>query len=428
MDKSVKRLITAIITYIRFDKKTMRRLVMSVISLAIAITAMTTTTLSWFSAGGSKLQVLNFSLDCGKGLRVNDTGTSTLQFSQVNQSLIPASSVDGRNLYFPTDGSDFSSTTSQMTFRSANVGDKNVNYIQIDFTLTAQQDHTALYINDKKTSIKIAPRSAQHSSDDWSIPQAAALRAALWSSTAEDGIPNTPIVFNPSNSTMRTAAVAEVDRATGAFISDGRQIAHAFSEYGTAGLPVATLKKGVETRFSYIVWLEGTDPKCTDKVLNKDIQINLAFSTSWDNTKTIRFKDATPNSWVTGLLGENGGYSLSLHVRDSLETTSGTDFNMYHYIGESSGEWSCNIPGDLVEYISFYLRPTNGQGPVYEFTRDTEDPSRNTYNRGTSRQYIATEASQSNDSNLLCRGHWQSIADSDGAGNDDGGSFDGDDF
>ena len=128
MDKSIRTFFRAIIAYISFDKKSLRRLAISVVSLTIAIVAFTTATFSWFTAGHAELNVLNFELDCGKGLRVNDTGTSTLQFSQVDKNLIPASSVDGRNLYFPADGSDFSSTTSQMTFRSANVGDKNSNY------------------------------------------------------------------------------------------------------------------------------------------------------------------------------------------------------------------------------------------------------------------------------------------------------------
>lgn len=317
MGKAFKKNVSTFAEYAKQDKKTMRQLIMSVISLVIAAVVLTTATFSWFSIKTSDLEATNFKLDCGKGLRVNDSGTTELSFSKIDSTLVPASSVDGRNLFFPTDGSDFSKITSQMTFRSANVGDKNFNYIQIDFKLTAQQNHTALYINDvddngvEKTSLKVKAGS------EYSVSQAAALRSALWCSTAEEGVPNTPIVFNPTSKTVRTAAVSDIDRSTGAYVADGRQVAHSFSEYAFGGKPVATLEKGVETSFSYIVWLEGTDPKCTNKISNKDIEIKLAFSTSWDKTQNIRFKDETNGHWINTLLTRNTNkYSLVLHYAE----------------------------------------------------------------------------------------------------------------
>ena len=425
-----KKMIKSIKTVSNFAKAkdlTFRQLILSVISLTFAFIVLATTTYSWFSIKTSYMEANNFKLDCGKGLRVNDSGTSELQFSQVNKYLTPASSVDGRNLFFPTDGSDFSSTTTLMTFRSANAGDKNVNYIQIDFTLTAQQNHTALYINDEKTSIMVKGSNET----EFSTSKAGALRAALWSSTAEEGVPNTPIVFNPSSSTVRTAAVAEADRSTGAYISDGRQVAHAFSEYSFGGEPVATLSKGVETKFSYIIWLEGCDPKCTDKIMNKDIQIKLAFSTSWDKTQTIRFKDET--NQIADLLN-NHHYSLTLHFAEvgivnntEQETGSSTDFNMYKYIENIDGEWCCNIPGDMRKNIYFVLRPSGDSGTTYTFTVDTNGNS--TLNRGANRLYIADSLTPYTSGDYsTCQGHWVAVGDSDGSGHDGGGSFDGDDF
>lgn len=449
MNVNLKITAAAVIEYAGKEKKSLRRLALSLISLIVACVALITTTFSWFTASRSEVTATNFVLDCGKGLRVNDSGTSELSFSQEKQRyLIPASSVDGRNLFFPTDGSDFSDVTSQMTFRSANVGDKNVNYIQIDFTLTAQQDHTALYINDSKTSLKVAGQlqgeNATHRAEDWSVPQAAALRSALWCSTAENGVPNTPIVFNSTSSTLRTAAVAEVDRTTGAFVGDGRQVAHTFSEYSSSGLPVATLAKNVETKFSYIVWLEGTDPKCTDKISAKDIQINLAFTTSWDKTQTIRFRDDTDKEtvydtnlgqnvevgWVTDLIKYHG-YSLSLHYEDVTDGKS-TDFNMYTYIDNVDGEWSCNIPGDMTTKISFILRPPTGSGdPTYIFTKSSKIPNTDTFDRGSNRLYVAEGADPELTGDVIkddCTGYWMALGDSDGAGHDNGGSLDGDDF
>lgn len=427
MGKDFKGACRNVVGYIKSDKKSLRRLMLSLISLIVASVVLVTMTFSWFSVKTSNLEATNFRLDCGKGLRVNDTGTSRLSFSQVDGYLIPASSVDGRNLYFPADGSDFSNVTEQMTFRSANVGDKNVNYIQIDFSLTAQQNHTALYINEEKTSIKVQSEGEQ----SWSIPQAAALRSALWSSTAEGGIPNTPIVFNPTASTVRTAAVEDVDRSTGAYISSGRQVAHAFSEYAFGGEPVATLSKGVETKFSYIIWLEGTDPKCTDKIMNKKVQINLSFTTSWDKTQTIRFEDRTGEALadkkIKALMDNH--YTLTLRYEDPNRASDYTDFSMYPYRTDSGNyTWSCNIPGDMTNKIYFILRPTsasNGDNLLtYQFTKDTSGAS--TYNRGANRLYVADTLNTTTPADS--RGHWIAVGDSDGAGSDDGGNVDGDDF
>lgn len=430
MDKRFRKALREVKGYVVSDKKILRRVLLSLISLAIVISLFVTSSFSWFSVIVSTVEADNFKLDCGKGLRVNDSGTSQMQFSQVDKWLIPASSVDGRNLYFPTDGSDFSDITAMMTFRSANAGDKNQNYIQIDFSLTAQQNHTALYINEEKTSIKV-----RSGNEDWSGSQAAALRSALWSSTAESGVPNTPIVFNPTNSVLRTAAVADVDRSTGAFIASGRQVAHPFSDYSFGGTPVATLSKGVETKFSYIIWLEGTDPKCNNNILNKNIQVNLAFTTSWDKTQTIRFKDNTTNNWVTTLLTRSTDkYTLSLHYNEvnehGQETSSYTDFNMYAINPSADNHvWTCNIPGDMRKNISFILRPPSGSSdaPTYIFRYDsrTGHAGETTLDRGANRLYVAEGSEADPTSN--CTGYWMEIGDSDGSGHD-GGSFDGDDF
>lgn len=431
MDKGFKTAWREFRDYAKSDKTTVRRLLLSVISLFIVLVMFITMTFSWFTTKVSTVEANNFTLDCGKGLRVNDSGTSQMSFSQdEDRYIIPASSVDGRNLFFSTDGSDFSSVTENMTFRSANVGDKNQNYIQIDFTLTAQQSHTALYINDEKTSIKVS------NGTEWSTSQAAPLRAALWSSTEQEGVPNTPIVFNSTNSTVRTAAVADVDRSTGAFIANGRQVAHSFSEYSFGGTPVATLAKGVETKFSYIIWLEGTDVKCTDKIMNRNIEIKLAFTTSWDKTQTIRFRDDTSASWVTNKI-TNDNYSLSLLYNEGMDasnnpTGSSTEFNMYKYNDNISNMWSCNIPGDMTKYISFILRPSGASSDqtTYQFTYSSKVSGQTTYDRGANRMYVAESAlgsPQVSGNNKTHKGYWVAVGDSDGAGND-GGELDGDDF
>ena len=439
MDKRIRDIFHNNYAKRKTRKKLVRHLLLSVISLIIIMMIIVTASFSWFTISNSSLGITSFELDCGKGLRVNDSGTSQLNFSTNYAQLIPASSVDGRNLYFPTNGADFSKETALMTYRSANAGDKNIHYIQIDFTLTAQQNHTALYINTEKTSIRVADihqdaateeAKHTHSEDEWSVPQAAALRSALWSSTAQNGMPNTPIVFNPTLNTVRMAAVNDVDRATGAFISTDRQIAHAFSDYSFGGTPVATLSRNEETRFSYIIWLEGTDPKCTDKMIDKDIEIRLAFSTSWDNTQTIRFEDRNgleiDGKSLNTLINVEKSYNLRLIYEETTGDQQTTPFNMYKY-NNSTNTWFCNIPGDMRNAVSFELRPVNGNGDVYQFRYNTNNQS--TLDRGANRLYVADDlnAVAISELNYKGHGHWIAVGDSDGTGHDSG-NLDGDDF
>lgn len=79
--------------------------------------------------------------------------------------------------------------------------------------------------------------------------------------------------------------------------------------------------------------------------------------------------------------------------------------------------------------ISFILRPPSGSDlPTYEFTKSSKDNNADTLDRGSNRQYIAEEAAKPDSSTNVCKGYWKAIADSDGSGHDNGGSFDGDDF
>lgn len=414
-------------------------IIKAIISLVIIIALALTASFSWFSMKTTLLYSgsENFSLKCGKQLRVNDSGESNISFAEGDKYLIPCSSVDGRNLYFPTDGLDFSDVTTDMTFRTANAGDKNVNYIQIDFTLTAQQDHTALYINDEFTSIQIADKKSGtnpvYNSNDYSIQRAAPLRAALW---CENNSENVPVVFNPLAKKVVTPAVNDADLATGSNVHTASQVAQPFSYYSyEGGHEVAILDAGEETHFSYIIWLEGTDPKCTfDRIANKKILVNLAFTTSWDNVEKIRLVDNSTDNWIKGKIyaaDEDDRYVLYLrHTYGSGSNATWNDYAMSDYYKPSgnnvqTNEWYCELPGDISEHISFILRPlkSSSTNPIYVFDRD--EYGNPTKNRHHNRQYeVNTAAAATPDE---CKGHWVPLGDSEGGGYYSG-DIDGDDF
>ncbi|MCR5653068.1 MAG: hypothetical protein K6F88_04630 [Ruminococcus sp.] len=422
-------------------KATKRHFYFSIISLVIVFAVFVTVTFSWFSINTAKINAGLYTLQCGKGLRVNDSGESDFQLNNISKYIIPASSIDGRNLFFPTDGSDFSKETEKITYRSANVGDKNKNYVQIDFTLTAQENNTALYINDAVTSLTVSQNGNESST------LAAPLRVAIWAGTqGNNEAPNAPIVFNPTGRTFNTAAVASVDSSSGALINTGRQTSHAFSDYAYGGKPIATLSKGIETKLSIIIWLEGADPKSSKlQDSTTDINFSIAFSTSWDKTQVIRFKDETGGSgntgWVKTLLKdgitENGKtvkYDLYLHYEKygSSSADDITDFLMYpHNVSTiaNATEWMCNMPGDMTNKVSFELRPSDSSYPTYKFTRSSKVNGADTYDRDVNKLYVAEESAKPTaQANYgLCKGYWKALGDSDGGGSDNN-DLEGDDF
>jgi hypothetical protein len=410
----------------RFRKHAKKRMfkvsdaIKAAVSLIIVVTLTVTATYAWFSTKESPLTTNNFSLKCGKQLRVNDSGTSNLSFSQFDQFLVPCSSVDGRNIFFPTDGSDFSNSTTSMTFRSGNAGDKNKNYIQIDFTLTAQADHTALYINTDETKIEVCDSNSPHNESDYSVQRAAPLRAAIWCENNED---NVPVVLNPLPKKIVTPAVSEVDRATGTNVYTSAQTAQQFEYYSASGgHSVATLKAGQETHFSYIIWLEGADSQCTyEKISAKDIRASIAFTTSWDHVEKIRLRDKSDYHWIKTMMDNHYNLSLRHTYGDKYN-----DYTMTTYYN-ADYEWYCSLPHDITHDISFILRPTSAStgNNLKTYVFEKNESGAPTLERHHNRLYEVTN--DANNTASDCRGHWVPLGDSEGGGSHSG-DIDGDDF
>ena len=105
------------------DKK---QFIISYVSLFIILALLMTATFSWFTVKDTAtIDGSAFTLSAASGLRVNQGEDMSGQIKLATDvKLAEASSVDGRNIYFPTTGT-FSDTTSEMTFREGTVGDKN---------------------------------------------------------------------------------------------------------------------------------------------------------------------------------------------------------------------------------------------------------------------------------------------------------------
>ena len=238
-----------------------RKLGFSAISLVIATIVLITATFSWYSIAGGTADSGVMTVNAGNGLVLNGgLGGSNLKIEE-NVILSPASSVDGYNLYFPSDGSfpvDSEMKTENMVFRRANAGDKNTNYIQVDFTLASELATSTVCIGED-SYIKITDSSGNEVDNS-------AIRIS-----AISGLAFNPVVLNPTASTRETKAVSDISIFTGKY-SGYKTVT---SQPMNVNQELITLDKGETTKISLIIWLEGTDTACQNTISGKNLDINL---------------------------------------------------------------------------------------------------------------------------------------------------------
>ncbi len=383
-------------------KRNKKQVITSVISLVVSVMILISATLAWFTLTESDVSTGVMKLDAGLGLRVNDgqeeTNTITIKG---DSTLIPASSVDGYNLYFPQDGT-FSSVTDEMRFRSANVGDKNVHFIQVDFTLTADADVTDVFIDTENSYITVGG----------SAERAGAIRVAFLDERNRD-----PIVLNSyassSDYSRKVQAVENVSNFTGKVTNKEDQTSYSFAAFSSlANNPIVSLDASESTKISVIVWLEGTDDLCTSSISGKDLDICLSFTSSWETQQTVSFIDDTTDKWLTEAMEEDGS---SLILEYTKADGSSTTFTLYQ---DSDGSWFCNIPENVTSKLVFKRVDSNGN-VLQTWAKDTVGES--TTDRGTSTVYYAYDGSiPNNASTNECTGYWLT--------NDDENDIDKDEF
>ena len=113
-------------------------IVISIIEVLVLIGAVT---YAWFSIAGKDKIHGSLSVSPDSGLKIDFDKADESNFINIRNYLNdftfePATSVDGRNIFFPTTGTFDKTDTNNMKFREGTVNDVNSKYISIDFTLT----------------------------------------------------------------------------------------------------------------------------------------------------------------------------------------------------------------------------------------------------------------------------------------------------
>ncbi len=109
--------------------------IVEVLALIVAVTY------AWFSIAGKEKMHGSLSVSPDSGLKIDFDKADESNYINIRNYLNdfvfePATSVDGRNIFFPTTGTFDKTDTNNMKFREGTVNDVNSKYVSIDFTLT----------------------------------------------------------------------------------------------------------------------------------------------------------------------------------------------------------------------------------------------------------------------------------------------------
>ena len=316
-----------------------RRLAKTYVSVFLVMLLFTTVTFSWFTfQDGVSIKSQTLSLEAANTMRTNDRENSSTLFTISDIKLEEASSVDGRNVYFPATGT-FSDAIKDMKFREANVGDNNVRYIYETHQLTGDSRITNVYVksyriaigssNDTSETIlsdevtfdssgvpnrqiyedqiSVLDRNSDGKLDWQSFPTSCPIRIAFIIDSQEQ-----PITIDPAARIRSFAsnykAIDYIDKESGMPVLK-EQNSDSFSSYyyGT-GNPVVSIPGNQSVNVTMVAWLEGTAENADDYV-DRPISIDVELESNITGMKPIYLVDDTvgDDTCNTAYLFEYGG-------------------------------------------------------------------------------------------------------------------------
>lgn len=347
-----------------------KKLAISYVSLFLVFTLVLVTTVAWFTVKDTaSINSQAFSLESSAALRVND-GQEDLSNHLVVKGfkLEEASSVDGRNMFFPSEG-NFKDSTSAMKFREGTAGDRNKTYVYKDFKLNADSDMTNVYIKgynitivsaDGKTVLGKFDGSTEIIRNDKGVPvdqkvyDPCPLRLAFITDSSK-----TPTVIDPSALIDEHAKNYNAVSSTNMVGSPATKLSSCktFSDfYFYSGESLFTLLGQKPLDVTLVAWFEGAyeDQSVYDKYAGASVTIDVELESNYNDMEAITFIDKT-----RGDKGENTPWIktddciVTMQYKDT-DTTQKTV--VMKYLGSVDGynTWTAALPKDVITDISFF--------------------------------------------------------------------------
>lgn len=350
-----------------------KKVTTSYVALFLVLSIFAVSTFSWFTIRDTAtIDSDPFTLESAAGMRVNKGEEIRNTITVKQAKLKEASSVDGRNMFFPVDrgygDKGQSVDTSEMKFREGTVGDKNNGYIYSDFTLTGQTGgQVEVYVksykvevNNKNTGKKEVYDGATHITVDSSNKPSTYLayqnpcpiRIAFIRNSAEAStvIDPTAIIDSYADECQAVSSVNSLGSAT-TTKAKGRS----FSDYyfGT-GAPLFTLDGLKSQNITMVAWLEATGENC-DAYEGQDVSITVELESNWTDMEYVTFVDNTvgdnggPTKWV----GNDGCFLVMTYYDENFQNPKSVVMSASKSDGNKPIEWIAYLPKDKITNISF---------------------------------------------------------------------------
>lgn len=354
-----------------------KKVTTSYVALFLVLSIFAVSTFSWFTIRDTAtIDSDPFSLESAAGMRVNKGEEIRNTITVKDAKLKEASSVDGRNMFFPVDrgygDKGQSVDTSEMKFREGTVGDKNNGYIYSDFTLTGQTGgQVEVYVKSYKVEVKnkntgnteVYDGATHITVDGNSKPSTylayqnpCPIRIAFIRNSAEAStvIDPTAIIDNYADECQAVSSVNSLGSAT-TTKAKGRS----FSDYyfGT-GAPLFTLDGLKSQNITMVAWLEATGENC-DAYEGQDVSITVELESNWKDMEYVTFVDKTKGDadddentelrWV----GNAGCFLVMTYYDENFENPKSVVMSESKSDGKKPIEWIAYLPKDKITNISF---------------------------------------------------------------------------
>lgn len=354
-----------------------KKVTTSYVALFLVLSIFAVSTFSWFTIRDTAtIDSDPFSLESAAGMRVNKGEEIRNTITVKQAKLKEASSVDGRNMFFPVDrgygDKGQSVDTSEMKFREGTVGDKNNGYIYSDFTLTGQTGgQVEVYVKSYKVQVhngntnkdEVYDGATHIIADDKNKPSTylayqnpCPIRIAFIRNSAEAStvIDPTAIIDNYADECQAVSSVNSLGSAT-TTKAKGRS----FSDYyfGT-GAPLFTLDGLKSQNITMVAWLEATGENC-DAYEGQDVSITVELESNWKDMEYVTFVDKTKGDadddentelrWV----GNAGCFLVMTYYDENFENPKSVVMSESKSDGKKPIEWIAYLPKDKITNISF---------------------------------------------------------------------------
>ena len=354
-----------------------KKVTTSYVALFLVLSIFAVSTFSWFTIRDTAtIDSETFSLESAAGMRVNKGEEIRNTITVKQAKLKEASSVDGRNMFFPVDrgygDKGQSVDTSEMKFREGTVGDKNNGYIYSDFTLTGQTGgQVEVYVKSYKVQVHNRNTNkdevydgATHITVDGNHKPSTYLayqnpcpiRIAFIRNSAEAStvIDPTAIIDNYADECQAVSSVNSLGSAT-TTKAKGRS----FSDYyfGT-GAPLFTLDGLKSQNITMVAWLEATGENC-DAYVDQNVSITVELESNWKDMEYVTFVDKTKgdadNDENTELMwvGNAGCFLVMTYYDENFENPKSVVMSESKSDGKKPIEWIAYLPKDKITNISF---------------------------------------------------------------------------